>query len=76
MKYTLTRIDPDAPVERYPQEQIQTVDDPLAQDATRGIMMGRLEEVLQDTVNVSIHRNSIDTGKMRRSSLDPTFLLA
>ncbi|VXA79586.1 MULTISPECIES: NuoB/complex I 20 kDa subunit family protein [Aeromonas] len=51
MKYTLTRIDPDAPVERYPQEQRQTVDDPLAQDATRGIMMGRLEEVLQDTVN-------------------------
>ena len=51
MKYTLTRIDPDAPVERYPQEQSQTVDDPLAQDATRGIMMGRLEEVLQDTVN-------------------------
>ncbi|HGY5244785.1 TPA: NADH-quinone oxidoreductase subunit B family protein [Aeromonas salmonicida subsp. pectinolytica] len=51
MKYTLTRIDPDAPVERYPQEQSQTVDDPLAQDATRGIMMGRLEEALQDTVN-------------------------
>ncbi|MEH8147511.1 NADH-quinone oxidoreductase subunit B [Aeromonas veronii] len=51
MKYTLTRIDPDAPVERYPQEQHQTVDDPLAQEATRGIMMGRLEEVLQDTVN-------------------------
>lgn len=51
MKYTLTQIDPDAPVERYPQEQRQTVDDPLAQEATRGIMMGRLEEVLQDTVN-------------------------
>ncbi|EKB12837.1 NuoB/complex I 20 kDa subunit family protein [Aeromonas veronii] len=51
MKYTLTRIEPDAPVERYPQEQRQTVDDPLAQEATRGIMMGRLEEVLQDTVN-------------------------
>ncbi|MFQ2520223.1 NuoB/complex I 20 kDa subunit family protein [Aeromonas caviae] len=51
MKYTLTRIDPDAPVERYPQEQRQTVDDPLAQQATRGIMTGRLEEVLQDTVN-------------------------
>ncbi|EOD55376.1 NuoB/complex I 20 kDa subunit family protein [Aeromonas molluscorum] len=51
MKYVLTRIDPDAPVERYPQEQRQTVDDPLAQQATRGIMMGRLEEVLQDTVN-------------------------
>lgn len=28
------------------------------------------------TSGVSIHRNSIDTGKMRRSSLDPTFLLA
>lgn len=28
------------------------------------------------TPEVSIHRNSIDTGKMRRSSLDPTFLLA
>ena len=28
MKYTLTRIDPDAPVERYPQEQRQTVEDP------------------------------------------------
>lgn len=51
MKYTLTRIDPNAPVERYPQEQRQTVDDPLAQQATRGIMIGRLEEVLQDTVN-------------------------
>lgn len=51
MKYTLTRIDPDAPVERYPQEQRQTVDYPLAQQATRGIMIGRLEEVLQDTVN-------------------------
>ena len=51
MKYTLTRIEPDAPVERYPQEQRQTVYDPLAQEATRGIMMGRLEEVLQDTVN-------------------------
>ncbi|WP_247751530.1 PAS domain-containing protein, partial [Citrobacter freundii] len=26
-----------------------------------------------DSWTVSIHRNSIDTGKMRRSSLDPTF---
>ena len=55
--------DPDAPVERYPQEQRQTVDDPLAHDpltqqATRGIMMGRLEEVLQDTVNWS-RKNSL-----------------
>ncbi|MCP3290963.1 NuoB/complex I 20 kDa subunit family protein, partial [Aeromonas hydrophila] len=29
----------------------QTVEDPLAQEASRGIMIGRLEEVLQDTVN-------------------------
>lgn len=29
-----------------------------------------------EQISVSIHRNSIDTGKMRRSSLDPTFLLA
>ena len=32
--------------------------------------------VVSSRYNVSIHRNSIDTGKMRRSSLDPTFLLA
>ncbi|SSG11962.1 methionine ABC transporter permease [Klebsiella quasipneumoniae] len=32
--------------------------------------------VIVGTSIVSIHRNSIDTGKMRRSSLDPTFLLA
>ena len=51
MKYTLTRIDPDAPVERYPQEQSQTVDDPLMQQAERGILMGRVEEVLQNAVN-------------------------
>ena len=31
---------------------------------------------IADSSDVSIHRNSIDTGKMRRSSLDPTFLLA
>ena len=31
---------------------------------------------IQAGLGVSIHRNSIDTGKMRRSSLDPTFLLA
>lgn len=51
MKYTLTRIDPDAPIERYPQEQRQNVDDPLAQTAERGILLGRVEEVLHDTVN-------------------------
>ncbi len=39
--------------------------------------LGAFKQVLlQDGTSVSIHRNSIDTGKMRRSSLDPTFLLA
>ncbi|AYK17813.1 retention module-containing protein [Aeromonas veronii] len=33
-------------------------------------------DALRGGDGVSIHRNSIDTGKMRRSSLDPTFLLA
>ena len=36
----------------------------------------KLTGISRSTVTVSIHRNSIDTGKMRRSSLDPTFLLA
>jgi hypothetical protein len=52
MKYTLTRIDPDATVmSAIHIEQSQTVDDPLMHKTlTRGIMMGkRLEEVLQDT---------------------------
>ena len=41
------------------------------------IMEGvQIEEVSYRQYRVSIHRNSIDTGKMRRSSLDPTFLLA
>lgn len=35
-----------------------------------------IEIELEGELLVSIHRNSIDTGKMRRSSLDPTFLLA
>lgn len=39
----------------------------------RGIELDLMREAF---AGVSIHRNSIDTGKMRRSSLDPTFLLA
>ncbi|GKQ68907.1 hypothetical protein KAM344_40720 [Aeromonas caviae] len=34
------------------------------------------KDIGKGSLEVSIHRNSIDTGKMRRSSLDPTFLLA
>ncbi len=36
MKYTLTRIDPDALPERYPLEQKQTVDDPLSLKSVEG----------------------------------------
>lgn len=49
MKYSLTRIDPDAPEERYPPAQT-TADDPL-QQAGRGILMGKLQEVLHSAVN-------------------------
>ncbi len=51
MKYSLTRIDPDAQHDRYPLEQPETVADPLLQQAERGILMGRLAEVLHDSVN-------------------------
>lgn len=52
MKYTLTRIDPDAPEQRYPQEKRQTVDDPLSHtQGERGILLGKVEEVLHNTVN-------------------------
>ena len=49
MKYSLTRINPDAPEEHYPPEQ-STADDPL-QQAGRGILMGKVQEVLHSAVN-------------------------
>ena len=51
MKYSLTRIDPDGQYDRYPLEQPRTVEDPLAAQAERGILMGRVEDVLHDAVN-------------------------
>jgi NADH-quinone oxidoreductase subunit B len=51
MKYSLTRIDPDGQHDRYPLEQPRTVEDPLAAQAERGILMGRVEDVLHDAVN-------------------------
>ncbi|BBQ24000.1 hypothetical protein WP2W18C05_02160 [Aeromonas sp. WP2-W18-CRE-05] len=41
-----------------------------------GVLFVNTIQMLMVPLIVSIHRNSIDTGKMRRSSLDPTFLLA
>lgn len=51
MKYSLTRINPDEPHDRYPVEQPKTVDDPLLQSAERGILLGKVEDVLHNMVN-------------------------
>lgn len=51
MKYTLTRIDPDAPNERYPIQQKETVPDPLEADIEKNIYMGRLEDMIHGAVN-------------------------
>ena len=51
MKYSLTRIDADRLPEQYPLERPETVDDPLLQQAERGILMGKVEEVLHNAVN-------------------------
>ena len=45
-------------------------------DHRQGYMQPAIGGQCGSGIFVSIHRNSIDTGKMRRSSLDPTFLLA
>jgi len=57
MKYTLTRIDPQA-ADRYPHEQKQVVDDPLVQEVPNSIYMGKLEEMVHAGVNWS-RKNSI-----------------
>jgi NADH-quinone oxidoreductase subunit B len=51
MKYTLTRVDPNAPQERYPMQQKETVDDPVEEQVKNSIFMGRLEEMVHGAVN-------------------------
>ncbi|HEX6590456.1 MAG TPA: NADH-quinone oxidoreductase subunit B [Moraxellaceae bacterium] len=51
MKYTLTRVDPNAPNERYPIQQKETVPDPLEADIEKNIYMGRLEDMIHGAVN-------------------------
>lgn len=51
MKYTLTRVDPNAPNERYPIQQKETVQDPLEADIEKNIYMGRLEDMIHGAVN-------------------------
>jgi NADH-quinone oxidoreductase subunit B len=50
MDYTLTRIDPDAPG-HYPNSQQSTVPDPLEDQVHKNIFLGKLENILHDTVN-------------------------
>lgn len=63
-------------------KQIRVDDDPKTYDELKKkTNLQTVPQVFVDgkfigSATVSIHRNSIDTGKMRRSSLDPTFLLA
>lgn len=51
MKYTLSRIDPSAPNERYPMQKRETVEDPLEQEVHKSVFLGRLEEMIHGAVN-------------------------
>ncbi|MDF2446847.1 MAG: nuoB [Moraxellaceae bacterium] len=51
MKYTLTRVDPNAPNERYPMQQKETVDDPVEEQIKNSVFMGRLEDMVHGAVN-------------------------
>ncbi|MFP5431238.1 MAG: NuoB/complex I 20 kDa subunit family protein [Gammaproteobacteria bacterium] len=52
MKYTLSRIDPNAANDRYPIQQKQTgVTDPVEDQVHKNIFMGKLDDVIQSTVN-------------------------
>jgi NADH-quinone oxidoreductase subunit B len=58
MKYTLTRVNPDGPHDRYPIEQSQTVSDPLEDQVHKNVFVGKLEEMLHGAVNWG-RKNSI-----------------
>jgi NADH-quinone oxidoreductase subunit B len=50
MDYTLTRINPDQPG-HYPPVKQETVRDPLEEQVHKNIFMGKLENILHDSVN-------------------------
>lgn len=50
MKYSLTRIDPNAPVPSYPPVK-ETVGDPLEEEGKNSIFLGKLEDMLHGAVN-------------------------
>ncbi len=58
MKYTLTRVNPDGPHDRYPIEQTQQVNDPLEEHVHKNVFVGKLEEMLHGAVNWG-RKNSI-----------------
>lgn len=51
MKYTLTRVNPDGPHDRYPIEQKEPVSDPLEDHVHKNVFVGKLEEMLHGAVN-------------------------
>ncbi|NPU93008.1 MAG: NADH-quinone oxidoreductase subunit B [Gammaproteobacteria bacterium] len=58
MKYTLTRVNPEGPHDRYPLETKETVNDPLEDQVHKNIFMGKLEELVHNGVNWS-RKNSL-----------------
>jgi NADH-quinone oxidoreductase subunit B len=51
MEYTLTRIDPNTPGQRYPMIKREQVKDPLDELVHRNIFLGKLEHVMHNVVN-------------------------
>lgn len=58
MKYTLTRVNPDGPHDRYPIEEKQAATDPLEDHVHKNVFVGKLEEMLHGAVNWG-RKNSI-----------------
>lgn len=51
MKYTLTRVNPEGPHDRYPLEKKESVNDPLEEHVHKNIFLGKLEDMLHGAVN-------------------------
>ncbi len=52
MKYTLTKIDPNAVNDVYPIQQTQTgVPDPIEEQVNKSVFLGRLEDMIHGAVN-------------------------
>lgn len=51
MKYTLSRIDPNAANDVYPVQQTSTVNDPIEEQVHKNVYMGKLEDMIHGAVN-------------------------